>query len=466
MSTAHIAAREKRVRLGPWIAFVAVIAAVAALWFGGGEARLKAWLAARTPAASADDHAEDEEHGHDHGTAEDPNLLTLTPQAQASMGLQFETVKLQPYERVISVPGIIVERPGKSRLQVTAPLTGVVTKIEVSRGAAVAPGQELFQMRLTHEELVQAQADFLRTAEELDVIGAEVQRLERLANEGTIAGKTLLERRYERQKAEAAQRAQRQALVLHGFSEAQVEEILQTRTLLQFLNVVAPKAEMTSGAETPPLYQVQELSVERGQHVQAGDTLAELSDHQTLLIEGTAFERDVPAIQEVATHGWKFSAVIDAESSAPLVINDLELDFLNAQVDPEARAFHFYVRLPNELLTSERGENQERFISWKFKPGQRVQIRVPVEKLEECIVLPAAAVARDGLESYVFQQDGGNLKRRPVRIEHQDPQSVVVANDGSLFPGDRLAANGAQQLLLAVKNKSGAAIDPHAGHNH
>jgi hypothetical protein len=43
---------------------------------------------------------------------------------------------------------------------------------------------------------------------------------------------------------------------------------------------------------------------------------------------------------------------------------------------------------------------------------------------------------------------------------------VVVANDGTLFPGDRVAMSAAQQLQLALKNKSGGGIDPHAGHSH
>jgi cobalt-zinc-cadmium efflux system membrane fusion protein len=51
-------------------------------------------------------------------------------------------------------------------------------------------------------------------------------------------------------------------------------------------------------------------------------------------------------------------------------------------------------------------------------------------------------------------------------VEYRDTMSVVVANDGSIFPGTPIAISGAQQLQMALKNKSGGAIDPHAGHNH
>jgi multidrug efflux pump subunit AcrA (membrane-fusion protein) len=110
--------------------------------------------------------------------------------------------------------------------------------------------------------------------------------------------------------------------------------------------------------------------------------------------------------------------------------------------------------------------NGQRFINWRFKPGQRTQLRVPVEEWTERIVLPAEAVAQDGAETYVFQQNGDHFDRRPVQVEYRDLTAVVIARDGSLFPGERVALSGAQQMLMALKNKSGGGIDPHAGHTH
>ncbi len=53
-----------------------------------------------------------------------------------------------------------------------------------------------------------------------------------------------------------------------------------------------------------------------------------------------------------------------------------------------------------------------------------------------------------------------------MHVQYKDPAWVVIANDGGVFPGDSVAVSGAKQLLLALKNKSGGGIDPHAGHNH
>ena len=112
------------------------------------------------------------------------------------------------------------------------------------------------------------------------------------------------------------------------------------------------------------------------------------------------------------------------------------------------------------------GGDGPRALSWRYKPGQRVQLRVPVEDWPERIVLPAEAVARDGVENYVFRSNGDHFDREAVHVEHRDPRWVVVANDGTLFPGDRIALSGAEQLQLALKNKAGGGVDPHAGHSH
>jgi hypothetical protein len=80
--------------------------------------------------------------------------------------------------------------------------------------------------------------------------------------------------------------------------------------------------------------------------------------------------------------------------------------------------------------------------------------------------LPIGALAQDGAEYYVFQQEDGQFARRPVKIEYRDQYSAVIADDGSLTPGKSAIIAGSYQVNLAMKNKAGGAVDPHAGHNH
>jgi len=420
-------------------------------------------------------HGDDTSHpdasaGHDHGGHghgdHEVNSIELSEQARKNVGLRLTKIELRPFARTISVPAMVVERPGRSQLDITAPFTGVVTSIYHVEGEAIRPDQRLFTLRMTHEDLVTAQADYLRVAEELDVVGREVARLESVT-EGVIAGKTLLTRKYERQKLQAALRAQHQRLLLHALTEEQVDQILETRSLLQEMTIVAPKQTEQSRHDVPEgHYHIRKLYVREGQHVDAGQSLCVLGDHCELFIEGRAFEEDADRLSEAAEHGWNVSAVWASSGGRRRALGDLKILYLADAVESDSRAFPFYVLLPNRILRDVTTPEGQRFVDWRYKPGQRLELLVPIERPKERIVLPIDAVVREGAESFVLQQNGDLFQRVSVHVEYRDRDSAVIANDGSVFPGDTVVTSGAFQIHLAIKNQSGVGIDPHAGHGH
>ena len=133
--------------------------------------------------------------------------------------------------------------------------------------------------------------------------------------------------------------------------------------------------------------------------------------------------------------------------------------YLADKVEPESRALRFYVTLPNRLVREDRQACGRRFVYWQFRPGQRTEIKVPVERWTDRIVLPVEAVAQDGAEAYVFEANGDHFDRRPVRVEYRDQRSVVIANDGSLKLGGLVAESAAHEMQLALKNKAGGGVD-------
>ena len=448
-------------------------------------------LEGKTASAEHDetDHAnEDDEHaGHDHAHS-DASSLELSQQARLNLGLtpeQVQPIALSSYEQSFMVPGIVADKPGKTNILVSAPLTGVVTAVHVSPGQAVAPGTLLFEMRLTHEDLVQAQVEFLKTVSELDVEQRELDRLRPLFEQKIVEGQKIREREYAVEKLQALLNAQREALRLHALSEAQVDEIATQRRLLHEVQVVAPSGGMNKPEElrltdidlqpvsliaegspqSAPLL-VQSLSAHKGQSLTAGQTLCVLVDYTELYIEGAAFEQDGPALTHAATEGWKVDALFHQPAGPPEVIKGLEIVYLANEVDVDSRTLHFYIDLHNELLNPPGEKEGPQFVNWRFRPGQRLQVRVPVETFEKQIVLPVDAVTRDGAEQYVFIENGKHFDRVAVHVLHRDQTSVVIANDGSVFPGDRVALRGAHQMQMALKNKSGGGVDPHAGLNH
>lgn len=419
-----------------------------------------------TKAAAPDEHAGEDEHDHGHAGHSEEQSIELSQNGLKNIGYQPFTIELGTYTQRINLPAMVVERPGRTQIFISSPLTGVISKIYPMSGSAVAEGSPLFDIRLTFEELVTAQSDLIRTQENLDVVNAEIARLKSLT-EGVVPGKRVLEQEYEKQKLEASLKADRQALLLHGLTQAQIDAITEERRLFQTLTVSAPThAHEGEGCSMDHFFHVQEISVNVGQQVNAGERLGILADHCELYIEGKAFEDDAARLREASANGWPVTAKLLAGKGDQETIENLQLLYLADVVDPQSRAFRFYMNLPNDVVADKVASNGQRYIEWRFKPGQRMEVRVPVAQWKDRLVLPVSAVVEVGAESYVYQQNGDHFDQVPVHVEFRDQDAVVVANDGTIFPGDVIAASGAYQIHLAIKNKSGGAVDPHAGHNH
>lgn len=413
------------------------------------------------------DHDDPVHADHDHSHEDDVTMVELSEQAKGNIGLKVSEAALGSFTRTVTLPAIVVERPGRSQIDVAAPLTGVVTAIHVIAGQAVEPGQPLFDMRLTHEELVQSQSEFLRTLEELDVVQRDIKRLEGVAEKGAIAGKVVLEREYERQKLEAALRAQEQGLMLHGLSAESVAEIRASRKLLGTLSIRAPQPPEPRTGDEPWLLQVERLNVEIGHHINAGEPLCQLNDHTVLYVEGRAFPEDAELLNRAAQSGADVCALLEtgAATRSDQVCN-LKILYLGSKIDPESRVLSCFATLPNEMIRDDRDAEGRRFIGWRFLPGQRMQLQAPVETWDNRIVLPVEAVVQEGPESYVFREDGDHFHRCPVQIEYRDPFNVVLAPGNEISAGDRLAMNSAQQLQLVLKNRSGGGAEAHHDHPH
>jgi cobalt-zinc-cadmium efflux system membrane fusion protein len=405
-------------------------------------------------------------------------------------------VSLETYRQTMTVPATVVEKPGKSRVQVATPMTGAVMHVHSVEGAAVNAGELLFQIRLTHEDLVQAQTRFVKTLGELDVEKQEIERLKQPTSSGAISRKVLLGHQYNHDRLTAHLTAQKEALRLHGMSDDQVSSIVRNRRLLSELQMFAPTVDshpddelrLTGKAIRPVAFQsdndahrhdksprsestasipliLQELSVHKGQSVSAGDTLGVLTDFSSLYIEGRAFEYDIEILRSASEQGWNIAAQFGQQGGTEHTVEGLQLAFLSNEIDIETRSLRFYVELPNTVI-SDRQQGQHRFVEWKYFPGQRLELLVPVAEWTDRIVLPVEAVARDGAESYVFQYNGDHFDRVPVHVEFRDQTNAVIANDGAVSLNARVAMRGAHQMQMALRKKAGGGPDPHAGHSH
>ncbi|MCM2373022.1 efflux RND transporter periplasmic adaptor subunit [Aporhodopirellula aestuarii] len=446
-----------------------------------------------------DDHGGDAHAGHDHAGHDASQSIKLSRQARANLRLKTATVTVGPYTGYVEVPGIVTPWPGETHVSITSPLTGVINAINISRGEMIQSGDPLFTLRLTHQDLVNTQETFLSQLGQLDVEEREIERLASITRSGAVAGKTVLAREYERDKLLAGIRAARQSMLLHGLSEDQIAEIERTRTLIREVVVTAPLVEADNslhheslGAANnrvasnptprfasmqPPSkssdehihvdteFLVTQLDVRRGESVMAGQQIAQISDYSRLLIEGQAYQRDASLLRKAADTGAELQATISGAGNEVETITGLHVVYIGNEVGTQSRSLPFYVELKNEIERSEQ-RGDKRYVSWRYKPGQRLTVRLPQSQIKNAIVVPKDSVAEEGFERFLFVENGDHFDRVSVEVLARDSIYVAIKNDGQVWPGQTIAVSGAHQLQMAMKNQGGGAIDPHAGHNH
>ena len=436
----------------------------------------------RQPSESAHDedpeeHREDEEGPH----------VALTRPAFENLAVRLGHPTKQDYVKSIAVPAQVVEIPGRSDLSISAPVTGVLEEVDVLPGQALVPQRSLFRIRLTDESLIDAQSRLLEAQIRQEVVTQEIARLEPLTSSGAISGSQQREFEYESRQLQAKSAALVQELRARGLPADVVENVLTHRQLAATLDVLSPPyvgEAAPSGAASG--YSIEELLVHPGKSVVRGEPLCRVAYHARLYVEGSAFENDVPILRRIAEQEWPISAELpcdhDATGDVPSHRHATELPLLRIDnhVDPTTQTVRFFLELPNEV-TQSQAEDRGRFDQWKYRPGQRLHLKLPVEHWQSQIVLPASAVVVEGPEVMVFVQhtldhddDDHDDDHYPeifiefepvsVRLRHRDDRQVVLADDGSLHPEDTIALNQAYKLYLAMRMQQ-ARGDGHAHHH-
>jgi multidrug efflux pump subunit AcrA (membrane-fusion protein) len=415
-----------------------------------------------------------EGHDHAHSAGE---RVKLSPQAQANLKLDVDALIPDEYWRKVQIPGMVVDRPGETDRGVTARAAGIVSEIHARPGDTVKAGDPLVTIHLVSEFVQSTQTELAKAARELGFAEAKRARTAEFVRLGTKAQADLVEDENQVKRFSTQVQAYRRQLVIFGLTPQQVS-LAEKGDVVTEVTVFAPfppqGSHPTNGKEPaspslkaePFVYEVQELKTYLGESVQAGQTLCLLSNHQLLFVEGRAFKSEAAGLARAAKENWKVEAEFADEAAGGWsAIEPLTIRHLSNSVDPATRTFAFYLPLNNQSDTYVK--DGKTFFVWRFRPGQRVRLKVPVEKLgTDVFVLPAGAVVREGGEAYVFRQNGDLFERKPVKVLYEDRSEVVLANDGSVGPGEYIARNQAAALNRALKATAGGGGGGHEGHDH
>lgn len=439
-----------------------------------------------------DDHAADM-HEDEHEDHEEEDHVALTQQAFANLGLRLGEPTIGDYWKSNLVPGKVVEIPGRSDLAISAPVAGIVESVNVVPGQSIPTQSPLFTIRLTDEALLAAQARYLETMTQQEVAQQEIARLTPLIQSGAVTGGKKRELEYEVKQLVARKATILQELRGRGMPEGDINQLSRDRILASTLSIFAPQF-LRNTEEASSGYSIEKLLAHPGKSISRGDSLSTVAYHQRLYIEGTAFEVDLPTLEQIAKQKWKI-AVETSHGHDETEPSEMMLELLRVDnhIDEATQTVRFFIELPNKV-TQTLNEDGRQFEQWRFRPGQRLHLRLPVEKWSDQLTLPTDAVVIEGPNVFVFAEHHHaeeehvdhndedphadedeheheedvfvELEPIPVRLLYRDDKTVVIANDGSLHDGEQIALNNAYKLYLAMKMQAGGGGGHHHHHDH
>ena len=386
----------------------------------------------------------------------------LSRKSRDNIGLTVVPLVLTTAWKVVELPAVMVDRPGVSDRGVTAPIDGTIVFIHAFPGTTVAPHAPLFTIRLVSDQVHKSQLELFQATREIDIANRQYRRLSELASSGALAQSRIYEIENQLDRLQATVEAYSQDLVARGLSRENIDSAARGEFVTE-LTVLAPP-DITQ-SESEPMdssqsfsFEVHSLDVELGQHVEAGKVLMHLADHRSLFIEGRGFKDDMPLVQMAASSNIGVEIDVDEPDLAtwPAFQEKLFIDHISNTIDSASRTFAFFLRLENQWSTYEHmGETR---LLWRFRPGNRLRLRIATEKMENVFVLPRQAVVHEGPQAFVFRQDLAVFQRCEVRVLYEDRLSLVLANNGSLHVGDRIVLTGAAALDRIARSQQDSSL--------
>ena len=338
--------------------------------------------------------------------------VTLTEDAERRLAVKTEPVVQRAVARTRTMGGEIVA-PSGAALAISAPVAGTLrgTAAIPTAGSTVTRGQTLFRLvpiqPSERDAAVDAQQAVDTATARRDAAALKVQRAERLVKDGSGSRRALEEAQAELAVAEAELKAARERVTLATRSGTSAGGVL---------------------IDAPDTAVVQNVHVQEGQAVAAGTVLIELARLATVWVrvpvyagEASAIDRDAPA--EVQMLG-------ETGNSAGLTARPIPAP---PSANPATAGVDLYYSLPNP--------------NNRFRPGERVAVRLSRRETETGLVVPKASLLHDafgGTWVYVTRQPRVYTRSRVVVADISG--SLAVLSQGPAA-GAQVVTDGAVELF-------------------
>lgn len=303
--------------------------------------------------------------------------------------------------RFVNLPGEV--RP-LYEVTLFAKVDGYLKTLTVDKGDSVRAGDLIADI-----DVPQLRANLVRYKAELDLAQAEFkQTSEAVAHNASYVP-----------AADSESSNTRMALA-NGKLAVAKGNVQYTEAMLKYARVTAPfDGIVTKRYVDPGAY----IPVPNAAATPEAAAIVNLTDFKTLRMQVAVPETEATHIQIGQTIRWTTD------------------DYPGQHFDgPVTRAYWALDKATKTMLVETQMANP----GMKLKPGMLVDARIAIEKKDDVLLLPVAAVVREKTNSFVFISNDGKAKKVPVQTGFNDGTNVEIL--AGVKPGDVAIVPGQQPL--------------------
>lgn len=338
------------------------------------------------------------------GVSAEDMQIRITPEQIDNLAIKVAPLVSSQHIPLSSAPARVVV-PANRDVLLSAPQPGLLTQLQANIGDKVEKGQILAQIH--SPELVVLQQQFLTARSELNLVGLEQRRDQKLLQEGVIA-----ERRWQETQAMHSSKAAlaneaEQLLAVAGMSKSEINALAKNHKLGSLLNVRAP----INGV-------ILERLAALGARLDMQAPLYRIADLSELWLE-----INIP--QEMAQNIRVGDHVQVADSDVQAVIS-----LVGQSVDQDNQTI-----LARAVI---QGDAKQ------LRVGQHVNVQIMQVSPQEGFKVPNTAIAQNAGHNYVFVRNAdGFVVTEVTVVGKQEQESMII---GPIDGKQQIAVKGAVAL--------------------
>lgn len=395
----------------------------------------------------------------------DPQAVTASEQGQRALGLRVGNPKLSYLKDTLSATGEAQAAETQS-FDVNPPVSGVVQTVSAKQGDTVKKGQVL---ALVHSievatTLTQLLNDRTRILGDITRVKTDVGSDITLSNNDVQLAKINLDRENELFKEGISARKSLQE-AKNAYDSAIVKQTTLKKKLQQEVSLLQNQLKMTIESATDQLEIMGIGKAEIDQALRTNHVTADLPI--VAPVAGAVTQRDITLGERVDPAKKVFSIVnlnpiwvmVDIyQEQIPNVKQGQEVVITT----PSKQSLHGKISSVGSVVDDATKTLHVRIVTENpeglLRPGMFVTAQIVIgSKDKQTLIIPDAALVKDGSRSFVYVKVGNNFKPREVKTGQDVADEIEILS--GVTTEDQIVLVGAQQL------KAEALLRPGAGHD-